>query len=213
MRKPCLLGTLFSLMLLFLAASAEAQQCRACASPQSCAGVGTACCCNVSCIGSGCVCSYFCFHCGSCQSYSCSNCSASTDAVRGGRVASLGLSEAVLSSVADEEEAGFTFTREAFEKLSKKSALIALLVKNLTSQCKTGEAISLHKGVTDAPFAGMADVNGSGSFKYEGKMTVKDRILILDLVLQPDLKNKQTRKVHAELSETADIQNYSEEPQ
>jgi hypothetical protein len=54
--------------------------------------------------------------------------------------------------------------------------------------------------MTDAPFDGAANLGG-GDFKYRGKITVRPRSAVLDLLLQPDRARKHAKEIHVEVFE------------
>jgi hypothetical protein len=184
------------------------------------------CCCNSSCEGLNCVCTKKCHTpvCSGCIYYDCNSCYDFAEDLgpKAIRVASLALPDDLLKTPAPADTDGFSYSLEAQGVTSNKSIMIALLLRNLTTGCRSHKALRLPR-MTDKPLEGAADLvpaQPSGradepkpeGFTYKGTLTIRDHMAIVDFTQQPDLKNSPAIKVHAEVSEDGRITNYSETP-
>jgi hypothetical protein len=111
------------------------------------------------------------------------------------------------------DDPGFRFTPAAFEKLFKRAPLVAMVLKNLSSDCKANAPYAHVLSARDAPFMGNARVDTplfSYKGNYSGKLTASERVARLEIVLGAEVPASKPRRIRAEVSPDGDLRKYGE---
>lgn len=220
MKRGFLVLALVLLTFLVGASGAKAQGsgCVKCAAlNQGCLGAGDRCCCNARCTWNDakhsvtCTCTKWCNRCGICVGQDCDRCTSANDLEPANtQLASTSPSVALGDQSGRLANAKFELTDAGFKALDAKSPLVAAILSNLTTTCRSvpKQRITLTE-TTDSPFEGGVTVTSQDSkgattsFTYAGRITVRDRRVILDVEYRPRPEARLT-KVHAEVPETGD---------
>ena len=192
----------------FFAASRVNAGCIHCGGSQSCVPGGSTCCCDIHCEVVGgkvvCSCTQKCtdFGCQCLEYGGCESCSSRYEAEAPLRMASL---------AEPSDSMGFTMTPVIYRQLLEKSALVATVVKNLTTSCnaKKQATVTLLPTARPTAFQGKSSIADGGDFGYSGTLEVKGHTLVVDIVFEPNGSRTQRLAVHVELSQV-DMPKYSE---
>jgi hypothetical protein len=194
----------------------HAGSCLECNGPTSCIGKATPgdCCCKVTYDqGSGnFTCTSWCDYCHGlglpdtdCW-YNCFGCVSGNRQIDGKRVA---MADASATSV----DTGFEFTAPAYERLYKTAPLVAMVLRNLSSDCKANREFVHTFSVKDARFKGQAKVETSGfsyEGKYRGKITASGRSAQLEIALGVTTGGNKVRTVRAEVTPDGSLLAYDD---
>jgi hypothetical protein len=104
----------------------------------------------------------------------------------------------------------FTYTAAAHDQLVKKAPIVAMVLKNLSSDCKTKAQYVNPLRVVDAPFRGSAQIDSLHyNGRYTGTLTTTDGVARLDIVLGAAKSPVGETKIHAEVSQDGRLLSYS----
>jgi hypothetical protein len=199
-----------ALLLFLVVGSAPAEAvCVYCPNSMSCNTGGSTCCCNANCVGGPdgvtCTCTHKCTGC-NCSGINCDTCIG--DAAPPSklvRLAKLGGPREYSLGQSTGASAGFSYSDFIRENIQRRSPLVATILNNLTTSCKTKERITLGDRSNER-FGGFANER-AGDFAYSGKLSVADHRATVDLVLQPDQRRKKVKNIHVEIDDmTGDVQ-------